>query len=138
MPDLYVNVFRINRTPKKDSLVQFLCFFLSQKKMLQDPCGNCHPLFKMSSHRERQQESDPFKCFCRRHQKTLLMTSWRRKQAFSHGTLVEAQYVWQGFNAQHCCRSRQQVTAEAPRPLHSRASVAGRDNTSHDMTRLLS
>ena len=38
MPDLYVNVFRINRTPKKDSLVQFLCFFLSQKKMLQDPC----------------------------------------------------------------------------------------------------
>ena len=37
MPDLYVNVFRINRTPKKDSLVQFLCFFCHKKK-LQDPC----------------------------------------------------------------------------------------------------
>ena len=38
VPDLNVNVFRINRTFKKDPLVQFLCFFLSQKKRLQDTC----------------------------------------------------------------------------------------------------
>ena len=39
MPDLNVNVFRINRTSLKDPLMQFLCFFLSQKKRLQDTCG---------------------------------------------------------------------------------------------------
>ena len=38
MPDLNVNVFRINRTSLKDPLMQFLCFFLSQKKRLQDTC----------------------------------------------------------------------------------------------------
>ena len=31
MPDLNVNVFRINRTSNKDPLMQFLCFFLLQK-----------------------------------------------------------------------------------------------------------
>ena len=31
VPDLNVNVFGINRTSLKDSLMQFLCFFLSQK-----------------------------------------------------------------------------------------------------------
>ena len=40
VPDLNVNVFRINRTFKKDPLVQFLCFFLSQEKRLQDTCGH--------------------------------------------------------------------------------------------------
>ena len=32
MPDLNVNVVRINRTFKKDPLVQFLCFFCHRKK----------------------------------------------------------------------------------------------------------
>ena len=38
VPDLNVNVFRINRTSLKNPLMQFLCFFLSQKKRLQDTC----------------------------------------------------------------------------------------------------
>ena len=38
VPDLNVNVFRINRTSLKDPLMQFFCFFLSQKKRLQDTC----------------------------------------------------------------------------------------------------
>ena len=40
MPDLNVNVFRINRTSLKDPLMQFFCFFLSRKKRLQDTCEN--------------------------------------------------------------------------------------------------
>ena len=39
MPDLNVNVFRINRTSKKDPLMHFFAFFVTKKSLI----GNDHP-----------------------------------------------------------------------------------------------
>ena len=71
---------------------------------------------------------------------TLLMTGRGRKQAFSYGENRKPICDQVSMPSTAAGQDGKSLQRRLDRPLHSRASagVGGRDNTSHDMTRLLS